>query len=147
MLESLLALHTTTLARYTPYRRSWTLTPRLTKRCIRTIARCLSRLRSLSPMGYHLLWWLQRSHTFLYYHGQIWKQARRSMQEQPDIHARLMAHYPQVPEWWYCAFFVIFVFRFETLTFFAVIMFAFVSITVWYTKVNYSYDIKVKLPV
>lgn len=26
-------------------------------------------------------------------------------------------------------------------------MFAFVSITVWYTKVNYSYDIKVKLPV
>lgn len=29
----------------------------------------------------------------------IWKQARRSMQEQPDIHARLMARYPQVPEW------------------------------------------------
>ncbi|KAF8233764.1 OPT superfamily oligopeptide transporter [Tricholoma matsutake] len=56
-------------------------------------------------------------------------QARRSMQEQPDIHARLMARYPQVPEWWY------------------LIMFAFVSITVWYTKVNYSYDIKVKLPV
>lgn len=23
------------------------------------------------------------------------------MQEQPDIHARLMARYKQVPEWWY----------------------------------------------
>jgi hypothetical protein len=23
------------------------------------------------------------------------------MHEQPDVHARLMAKYPQVPEWWY----------------------------------------------
>ena len=28
-------------------------------------------------------------------------QAKRSMNEQPDIHARLMSRYPQVPEWWY----------------------------------------------
>ena len=27
------------------------------------------------------------------------------MHEQPDIHARLMAKYPQVPEWWYATIF------------------------------------------
>jgi hypothetical protein len=27
------------------------------------------------------------------------------MHEQPDIHARLMAVYPQVPEWWYAIIF------------------------------------------
>ena len=41
------------------------------------------------------------THTFLYYRKQIWTQARRSIAEQPDIHARLMSKYPQVPEWWY----------------------------------------------
>ena len=40
-------------------------------------------------------------HTFLYFRKQIWVQSRRSMSEQPDIHARLMSRYPQVPEWWY----------------------------------------------
>ena len=40
-------------------------------------------------------------HTFLYFRKQIWVQSRRSMSEQPDIHARLMSKYPQVPEWWY----------------------------------------------
>ncbi|KAK7685220.1 hypothetical protein QCA50_011583 [Cerrena zonata] len=33
-------------------------------------------------------------------------QAKRSMNEQPDIHARLMSRYPQVPEWWYGVVFV-----------------------------------------
>lgn len=41
------------------------------------------------------------THTFLYFRKQIWIQARRSLNEQPDIHARLMARYAQVPEWWY----------------------------------------------
>ena len=41
------------------------------------------------------------THTFIYFRKQIWVQSRRSMHEQPDIHARLMAKYPQVPEWWY----------------------------------------------
>ena len=41
------------------------------------------------------------THTFLYFRKQIWVQSRRSMSEQPDIHARLMSKYPQVPEWWY----------------------------------------------
>jgi hypothetical protein len=40
-------------------------------------------------------------HIFLYYRKQIWTQARRSMSEQPDIHARLMSVYKEVPEWWY----------------------------------------------
>ena len=33
-------------------------------------------------------------------------QARRSLAEQPDIHARLMSQYAQVPEWWYLCIFV-----------------------------------------
>ena len=45
------------------------------------------------------------THTFLYYHKTIWNQARRSMKEQPDIHARLMSKYSQVPEWWYAVIF------------------------------------------
>ena len=45
------------------------------------------------------------THTFLYYRKQIWNQARRSIGEQPDIHARLMSKYPQVPEWWYAIIF------------------------------------------
>ncbi|KAG7090576.1 hypothetical protein E1B28_009683 [Marasmius oreades] len=47
------------------------------------------------------------SHTFIYYRKQIWNQARRSLREQPDIHARLMSHYPQVPDWWYYTVFVV----------------------------------------
>ncbi|KAL4069062.1 OPT oligopeptide transporter protein-domain-containing protein [Scleroderma citrinum] len=46
-------------------------------------------------------------HTFLYYRKQIIKQARRSLREQPDIHARLMSQYPQVPDWWYLVLFLI----------------------------------------
>jgi OPT family small oligopeptide transporter len=45
-------------------------------------------------------------HAFLHFRKQIWVQARRSLHEQPDIHARLMAKYPQVPEWWYLCIFL-----------------------------------------
>ncbi|KAF5313063.1 hypothetical protein D9619_003678 [Psilocybe cf. subviscida] len=45
-------------------------------------------------------------HAFLYFRKQIWVQARRSLHEQPDIHARLMSVYPQVPEWWYLCIFL-----------------------------------------
>ncbi|KAI3596743.1 opt oligopeptide transporter [Moniliophthora roreri] len=48
------------------------------------------------------------SHAFIYYRRQIWNQARRSLQEQPDVHARLMSRYPQVPDWWYYTIFVTF---------------------------------------
>ncbi|EIM92032.1 small oligopeptide transporter [Stereum hirsutum FP-91666 SS1] len=46
-------------------------------------------------------------HSVLYFRKQIWTQARRSLHEQPDVHARLMSRYPSVPEWWYLAIFVI----------------------------------------
>lgn len=45
------------------------------------------------------------THAILYFRKQIWTQARRSIREQPDIHARLMSHYSQVPEWWYIVIF------------------------------------------
>ncbi len=45
------------------------------------------------------------THALLYFRKQIWTQSRRAMNEQPDIHARLMARYPQVPEWWYITIF------------------------------------------
>lgn len=38
-------------------------------------------------------------HAVLYFRQQIWNQSRRSLSEQPDIHARLMAQYKQVPVW------------------------------------------------
>ncbi|KAF7355477.1 OPT oligopeptide transporter [Mycena sanguinolenta] len=46
------------------------------------------------------------THAFLFFRKQIWTQSRRAMHEQPDIHARLMAVYPQVPEWWYLIIFI-----------------------------------------
>lgn len=44
-------------------------------------------------------------HTALYFRKQIYVQTRRALSEQPDIHARLMARYPQVPDWWYAVIF------------------------------------------
>jgi hypothetical protein len=41
------------------------------------------------------------THTFLYYHKHIMIHARRSLSEQPDIHARLMSVYKEVPDWCY----------------------------------------------
>ncbi|EJF60906.1 OPT oligopeptide transporter [Dichomitus squalens LYAD-421 SS1] len=62
------------------------------------------------------------THTFLYFRKQIWIQARRALSEQPDIHARLMSRYPQVPEWWYAVIFV------------TMFVFGAVSIEVWHTQ-------------
>ncbi|KAJ7638950.1 OPT oligopeptide transporter [Roridomyces roridus] len=39
------------------------------------------------------------THAFLFFRKQIWTQSRRAMHEQPDIHARLVSVYPQVPQW------------------------------------------------
>ncbi|CAK5262981.1 unnamed protein product [Mycena citricolor] len=50
------------------------------------------------------------THAALYFRKQIWTQSRLAMSQQPDIHARLMSVYPQVPEWWYgCTFVSMFV--------------------------------------
>ncbi|KAF9444401.1 OPT oligopeptide transporter [Macrolepiota fuliginosa MF-IS2] len=69
------------------------------------------------------------THAFLFFRKQIWTQARRSMHEQPDIHARLMARYAQVPEWWYL------------LVFIPMFVFGIVSIEVWHTKFPVGYFI------
>ncbi|KDQ11754.1 hypothetical protein BOTBODRAFT_176948 [Botryobasidium botryosum FD-172 SS1] len=45
-------------------------------------------------------------HTILCYRKQIWAQARRSIVDQPDIHAKLMLRYRQIPNWWYLLTFV-----------------------------------------
>ncbi|KAJ7738247.1 oligopeptide transporter [Mycena maculata] len=69
------------------------------------------------------------THAFLFFRKQIWTQARRAMHEQPDIHARLMAVYPQVPEWWYAVIFL------------TMFVFGVVSIEVWDTKFPVQYFI------
>ncbi|KAI0367875.1 small oligopeptide transporter [Pilatotrama ljubarskyi] len=61
-------------------------------------------------------------HTALYFRKQIWVQARRSLSEQPDIHARLMSRYRQVPEWWYSIIFV------------TMFVFALICIEAWHTQ-------------
>ena len=58
----------------------------------------------------------------MYYRKQIWVQARRSMAEQGDVHARLMAKYPQVPDWWYVVLFAV------------MFVFGIVTIEVWHTQ-------------
>ena len=62
------------------------------------------------------------THTFVYFRKQIWSQSRRAMHEQPDIHARLMSAYRQVPDWWYGGVFL------------TMFVFGVVSIEVWPTQ-------------
>ncbi|KAI5989473.1 OPT oligopeptide transporter protein-domain-containing protein [Pisolithus marmoratus] len=61
-------------------------------------------------------------HAFLFFRKQIWIQNRRSMHHQVDIHARLMAKYKQVPEWWYAVIFV------------SMFVIGVVSIELWHTE-------------
>ncbi|EJD53618.1 OPT oligopeptide transporter [Auricularia subglabra TFB-10046 SS5] len=60
-------------------------------------------------------------HALLYFRKQIWVQARRALHEQPDIHARLMSRYRQVPEWWYASIFL------------SMLAFGLISVIVWPT--------------
>ena len=46
-------------------------------------------------------------HSILYFWKPIRVHLRRSLREQPDIHAKLMSNYRQVPEWWYAILFSI----------------------------------------
>ncbi|KAJ7633597.1 OPT oligopeptide transporter [Mycena polygramma] len=62
------------------------------------------------------------THAFLFFRKQIWVQSRRALHEQPDIHARLMSRYPQVPEWWYLVLFL------------AMFVLGIISIEVWPTQ-------------
>ncbi|KAI0245630.1 small oligopeptide transporter [Lactifluus subvellereus] len=45
-------------------------------------------------------------HTLLHNSKQILTQSRRSLSDQPDIHARLMSVYKEVPDWWYLFIFL-----------------------------------------
>jgi len=47
------------------------------------------------------------SHAIIHFWKPIRLQFRRSLREQPDIHAQLMSRYPQVPEWFYACIFVV----------------------------------------
>ncbi|KAF8267140.1 OPT oligopeptide transporter [Lactarius quietus] len=62
------------------------------------------------------------THTFIYYRKQIFNQARRSFAEQPDIHARLMSVYKEVPNWWHFTIFV------------TMFVFGVIVIQVWHTE-------------
>lgn len=62
------------------------------------------------------------THAALYFRKQIWTQARRSIGEQPDIHARLMSKYKQVPDWWYIIIFA------------SMFTFGCISIELWHTQ-------------
>ncbi|KAJ7498737.1 OPT oligopeptide transporter [Mycena latifolia] len=69
------------------------------------------------------------THAFLFFRKQIWTQSRRAMHEQPDIHARLMSVYPQVPDWWYA------------LIFLSMFVCGIIAIEVWNTKFPPQYFI------
>ncbi|KAH8078033.1 OPT oligopeptide transporter [Cristinia sonorae] len=62
------------------------------------------------------------THSFLFFRKQIWRNARQSMNDQVDIHARLMSRYRQVPEWWYAIIFL------------TMFVFGIIVIEVWDTK-------------
>jgi len=42
-------------------------------------------------------------HTYLWYHKDIFRQFRRSLKDEKDIHSRLMSKYPEAPHWWFLA--------------------------------------------
>ncbi|KAK0566506.1 hypothetical protein OC861_003196 [Tilletia horrida] len=46
-------------------------------------------------------------HVFLYFRHDIVRQFKSSLKNEPDIHARLMARYKEVPNWWYLAVFLV----------------------------------------
>lgn len=47
-------------------------------------------------------------HTALYHGRALLNGIKRIKTEEDDIHAKLMRNYPEVPDWWYLAFFIIF---------------------------------------
>lgn len=47
-------------------------------------------------------------HTIIYHGKDIVNQIRKIKIEEDDIHAKLMRHYPEVPDWWYWSYLVLF---------------------------------------
>ena len=48
------------------------------------------------------------AHTALYHGAAIWRKFRHVKTEEEDVHAKLMRNYPEVPDWWYAAIFIVF---------------------------------------
>ena len=47
-------------------------------------------------------------HTALYFGHSIWAKLKNIRTEAEDVHAKLMRNYPEVPDWWYWAYGLIF---------------------------------------
>ena len=46
-------------------------------------------------------------HTLLWHGPRLWKGIRNIKTEVPDIHYKLMQAYPEAPDWWYAALFLV----------------------------------------
>jgi len=46
-------------------------------------------------------------HTVLFYHRQLLDKFRAASDQEDDVHARLYKKYPEVPDWWYLALFIV----------------------------------------
>ncbi len=46
------------------------------------------------------------THVAFFYGRDLVRQFKRSLKDEPDIHARLMARYKEVPHWWYATIFI-----------------------------------------
>ncbi|KND86728.1 Sexual differentiation process protein isp4 [Tolypocladium ophioglossoides CBS 100239] len=46
------------------------------------------------------------THVALFYGPDVWRRARSSKSEQPDIHLKLMRRYKEAPEWWFLSIFL-----------------------------------------
>ncbi|CAD6936473.1 unnamed protein product [Tilletia caries] len=62
------------------------------------------------------------THVFFYFRKDLARQWKASLKQEPDIHARLMSRYAEVPNWWYMA------------TFAASFAMALAAILVWPTR-------------
>ncbi|KAK7057674.1 OPT oligopeptide transporter protein-domain-containing protein [Favolaschia claudopus] len=62
-------------------------------------------------------------HTLLYHGRSLWNGLKKTRVESDDIHAKLMRHYPEVPDWWYALSFCVF------------FSLAIVAMEVWHTGV------------
>ncbi|EFP80734.2 uncharacterized protein PGTG_06690 [Puccinia graminis f. sp. tritici CRL 75-36-700-3] len=47
-------------------------------------------------------------HTALYHGHSIWDKIKNIKTEDEDVHAKLMRNYPEVPDWWYWSYFIVF---------------------------------------
>ena len=46
-------------------------------------------------------------HVVLYHRKEIWHRFKAARDQEPDIHLMLMKNYPEAPEWWYAALFLL----------------------------------------